>query len=255
MALLVKGRASYNPWTGVRVDLQRMNMKRVLEPEFMDDEEQVLAYAEADFSSSNQLFVDRLVAEYPSNMKHVLDLGCGPADICIRLVRMKPSVRVTAIDASAAMVRVAQQAVVDANLQDQVTVVKARLPGLSLEEDDFDTIVSKDFLHHLPNPTVFWQELKHLSQRHTAICVMDLFRPRSEDAAKAIVESVSAHEPEIFKTDFYNSLLAAFSLDEVRSQFRELGLEFAIEKVSERHFLVTGFTDGSSCRQQTLTNA
>ena len=84
---------------------------------------------------------------------------------------------------------------------------------------------------------------------------MDLFRPRSEDAAKAIVESVSAHEPEIFKTDFYNSLLAAFSLDEVRSQFRELGLEFAIEKFSERHFVVTGCTDGSSCRQPISTNA
>ena len=225
-------------------------MKRVLEPEIMDDEEQVLAYAEADFSSSNQLFVDRLVAKDRSNMKHVLDLGCGPADICIRLVRMNPSVHITAIDASAAMVRLAQQAVVDATLQDQVTVVKARLPGLSLEEDDFDTIISKDLLHHLPNPSIFWQELKHLAKRHTAIGVMDLLRPGSEDEAKAIVESVSTHEPEILKMDFYNSLLAAFSLDEVTSQFRELGLEFTVEKVSERHFLVTGFMDGSSCHQR-----
>ena len=32
-------------------------MERVLEPELMDDELQSIAYAKADFSTSNQLFV------------------------------------------------------------------------------------------------------------------------------------------------------------------------------------------------------
>ena len=34
-------------------------MERVLEPEIMDDPEQVLAYARADFEQENQGFVDQ----------------------------------------------------------------------------------------------------------------------------------------------------------------------------------------------------
>jgi ubiquinone/menaquinone biosynthesis C-methylase UbiE len=220
-------------------------MKRVLEPEIMDDDEKALAYAKADFSLSNQFFVDRLVAEYSSHMNHVLDLGCGPADIPVRLIRKIPSIRITAIDASAAMVRLARQAVIDSNLQDQISVVEGRLCGLSLKNGNFDTIISKDLLHHLPDPTIFWQELRRLAKKNTVVCVMDLFRPRSIQDAKAIVESVSGDEPDILKTDFYKSLLAAFTVDEVAKQFHNMGMELSIRKVSERHFLVTGLIDGS----------
>ena len=38
-------------------------MQRTLEPEIMADAEQSLAYANADFASSNQLFVDHLLAD------------------------------------------------------------------------------------------------------------------------------------------------------------------------------------------------
>ncbi len=221
-------------------------MERVPEPEIMDDDEQALAYVRADFSSSNQLFVDRLTAEYASYIGHVLDLGCGPADVPIRIAQKKPSARITAVDASAVMVRLAKQAVISAGVQDRITVVQGRLPGLTLDDDDFDAIISKDLLHHLPDPAAFWQELRRLAKKTTAVCVMDLFRPRSVEEAKAIVESVSGDEPEILKRDFYNSLLAAFTLDEVAAQLGDLGMRLDVEKVSERHFLATGLIGESS---------
>ena len=56
-------------------------MLRTLEPEIMDDREQSLAYANADFSSSNQWFVDHLLADYPDALRHVIDIGCGPGDV------------------------------------------------------------------------------------------------------------------------------------------------------------------------------
>ena len=40
-------------------------MNRVLEPEFMDDQDQALAYAKADFEEENQGFVNRFVEFYP----------------------------------------------------------------------------------------------------------------------------------------------------------------------------------------------
>src|SRR5207247_8763883 len=76
-------------------------MERVLEPELMDDPEQARAYARADFEEENQGFVDRFVELYPEfKAGHVLDLGCGPADIPIRLARKLPKCRITRVDVS-----------------------------------------------------------------------------------------------------------------------------------------------------------
>ena len=57
-------------------------MERVLEPELMDDALQSIAYAKADFSASNQLFVDELIRELPPQRVHrAVDIGCGPGDV------------------------------------------------------------------------------------------------------------------------------------------------------------------------------
>lgn len=46
-------------------------MERVLEPEIMNDEQQALAYAKADFSTSNQWYVDHLLADYPDKLGNI----------------------------------------------------------------------------------------------------------------------------------------------------------------------------------------
>jgi len=215
-------------------------MKRVLEPEVMDDPEQAVAYARADFSSSNQMFVDGLLARRGPELLTVLDVGCGPADIPIRLAKAKPSIHIMAVDASDVMVRVAEETVQKAGLERRITITKGRIPGLQPKAGDFDAIVSKDLLHHLPDPMVFWDEVKALARSRTVVYVMDLFRPASEKGAADIVESVSADEPDVLKRDFYNSLLAAFTVDEVRDQISRAGLTLDVRAVSERHLLVEG---------------
>ena len=216
-------------------------MKRVLEPEVMDDAEQAIAYAAADFSASNQMFVDGLLSQYGSGLRTVLDLGCGPADIGIRLARANASIQIVAVDASEAMVRVAEEAVQKAGLDGRIAVVKGRIPGWQPKVGDFDAMVSKDLLHHMADPMVFWDEVKALAHGRTAVYVMDLFRPASEKAAAEIVESVSGGEPDMLKRDFYNSLLAAFTVDEVRDQVSRAGLTLGVRAVSERHLLADGY--------------
>jgi len=215
-------------------------MDRILEPEVMDNEQQAIAYAGADFSASNQMFVDGLVDAYASRLGTVLDIGCGPGDIPIRLARTKSSVYIVAVDASDVMVRLANDAVEKADLMRRVRIAEGRIPGLKVRRGGFDAIISKDLLHHLPDPMVFWDEVKRLGRPGAALYVMDLFRPETLEAARQIVESVSANEPEILKRDFYNSLLAAFTPEEVRDQLREAGLSLEVEVVSERHMRIKG---------------
>ena len=215
-------------------------MKRILEPEIMDDEAQAIAYAQADFSASNQMFVERLLEDYSTTLKNVLDIGCGPGDIPIRLARAKPSIEITAVDASEPMVRLARRAVCDARLQKQIKVLKGRVPGLRLEAGDFDALLSKDLLHHLPDPAVFWEEVRRLAKKQTVVFVMDLLRPPTERQARNIVESVSGRESAILKRDFHDSLRAAFTLDEIRQQLREASLSLDAAQISQRHLLIKG---------------
>jgi ubiquinone/menaquinone biosynthesis C-methylase UbiE len=219
-------------------------MKRILEPEIMDDREQVAAYAKADFSSSNQMFVDKLLETYPDQLGSILDIGCGPADVAIRILRSMPFAKVTAVDASLPMVEIAKQAVQKAGFQDNIDVVLGRVPGIAVGDKQFQTIASKDLLHHLPDPSVFWKEVMKLAKETTAIHVMDLYRPNSCEDAKKIVESVSGNEPEILKRDFYHSLLAAFTVDEIQGQLESTSLPLHVTKVSERHFLIHGTLSG-----------
>jgi hypothetical protein len=57
-------------------------LKRVSEEELMDVPLRARAYAEADFSEPNSKFIALFSDKFPAfNGQHILDLGCGPADI------------------------------------------------------------------------------------------------------------------------------------------------------------------------------
>lgn len=220
-------------------------MERVLEPELMENAAQALAYARADFAGVNQGFVDRFRATFPDLASgSALDLGCGPADIPIRLCRALPRVRITAVDGSEAMLAHARRAVTEADLVDRIQLLRARLPGLPLPPRSFDAIISNSLLHHLPDPHVFWQDVQRLGRPGAAVFVMDLFRPDSPERAREIVESAAAAEDPLLKQDFFNSLLAAFTPEEVRAQLRPSLTHLDCLIISERHWLVCGRLGG-----------
>jgi ubiquinone/menaquinone biosynthesis C-methylase UbiE len=215
---------------------------RVLEPELMDDERQSLAYAKADFSASNQFFVDSLIRDFPHHLHTVVDIGCGPGDVMIRLARAAPHSHITAIDGSAPMLVLAQAAVRAAGLDARVTLVEGYVPGLALPGGSYDAVLSKDLLHHLPDPSALWKEIRRLGRPGAAVYIMDLVRPRTTADARHIVDSVAAKEEPILREDFYNSLCAAFTIDEVREQVANAGLTLEIAQVSDRHMLAKGVT-------------
>jgi len=216
-------------------------MHRILEPEVMDDPEQASAYAQADFERENQEFVERFLAAFPDLTEgHIVDLGCGPADIPIRLARALPRCRITGIDASLPMIRLGEQAIIDAGLVDRITLQCERIQSLVLPEL-VDAVVSNSLLHHIPNPLRFWLAVKQLVRPGSYALVMDLLRPASTDDAAALVDQYASNEPVILRRDFYNSLLAAFTEDEVAAQLAEMNLSrLLIDVPDDRHWLVGG---------------
>jgi SAM-dependent methyltransferase len=215
-------------------------MERVTEPELMDDEQQSIAYARADFCTSNQLYVDSLVRDFPDHLRNVVDIGCGPADVVIRLAKAAPHVRITAIDGSGPMIALARTAARDAGVDERLTLLHSRIPGPPPASHAFDAVLSKDLLHHLPDPMVLWTEITRLGRPGAAVYVMDLVRPDSEDTARAMVREGAGSEHPILQRDFYQSLLAAFTMDEVRAQVRAAGLDLTVAPIGVRHMLITG---------------
>jgi ubiquinone/menaquinone biosynthesis C-methylase UbiE len=218
---------------------------RVLEPELMDEPNQALAYARADFSEPNQAFCDFLVERFPNLPKacRVVDLGCGPADIVCRLATMKPEWSFVAIDGSAAMLEQARVALQDLEVSARVQLVTACLPDLpdAVTEQRYDVVLSNSLLHHLPDPAVLWQSACTLAKPGATILVGDLLRPESLTAAQAIVDTYAADQPDILRRDFLQSLCAAFTPEEIRSQLEAADLgSLQVTQVTDRHCYVFG---------------
>jgi hypothetical protein len=102
-------------------------------------------------------------------------------------------------------------------------------------------VLSNSLLHHLHQPEVLWQTIRSCTAPGSAILIMDLFRPASKEAARNIVNTYAGDESKILQTDFYNSLLAAFEVEEVREQLQHTGLDLHCETVSDRHLAVWGY--------------
>ena len=216
-------------------------MDRTLEPELMDDPEHALIYARADFEQENQGFVDRFREYFPDFSEgHVFDLGCGPGDIPIRFARVFPSCRITGVDASAPMLRLAEDAVQQAGLSGCITFRCERfqdLAGVSVA----DAAISNSLVHHVRNPLQFWHTLRLVVKPGSPVLVMDLLRPDSPEEAQTIVDRYAAQEPEILRRDFYHSLLAAFTEDEVAAQLAEMNLSrLMVDVPDDRHWVVGG---------------
>ena len=219
-------------------------MERITEPELMDDEAQARAYAEADFDEPNTRFValfNERVGRLPVGAA-VLDLGCGPADITLRIARRHPGIEVHGVDGAAAMLDFGRHALsYEPALAGRVRLIHGRLPGVELLRPQYDSIVSNSLLHHLHDPSVLWSTIRKCGGPGAAVLVMDLMRPVTEACAAELVELYAGREPEVLRRDFYNSLLAAFEPDEVRAQLDAAGLtSLGVEPVSDRHLVVWG---------------
>ena len=218
-------------------------MKRVAEPELMLDAEQARAYASADFEAPHSMCIDLLkqrLVDLPASGV-ALDLGCGPGDISLRFSRAFAGWCIDALDGSPAMLELGRQAADRAGLGARVRFHEVLLPQGSAPRRSYDLVFSNALLHHLEDPEALWSSACRWSGTDTLLFVMDLMRPESRGRVQELVDRYACNEPDVLRTDFYNSLLAAYRPSEVREQLRRASLShLEIEVVSDRHFIVWG---------------
>ena len=205
----------------------------------MDDREEVEAYSLADFDDVNRRCARRALRAAALDRGHALDLGTGPADIPIALCRLAPGWRVTALDQSPRMLRVARKNVARAKLRGRIRLLRTDAKAVRGLTQRVNLVMSNSLLHHLPDPIPFWFEVKRLARKDGAILVQDLCRPRSRKAARNLVTRHARTEPPLLRQLFYQSLLAAFTPGEVRAQLRTANLTgLSVRQINDRHLVV-----------------
>ena len=143
-------------------------MDRVKEPELMDTFEQAYAYADADFSSSEESLVNGLekylkikkLDLYSKSL--IIDIGCGPGNISEKLSVRWPSVQIIGIDGSKEMLEIARkrrESIDDQARKSCLSYKLASLKSISKNSDNYklnaDLVVSNSVLHHVHKPSDF----------------------------------------------------------------------------------------------------
>lgn len=215
----------------------------------MADSAQVQAFQQ----SNKDYYLPVLLSIYQqySNIDQgrIVDLGSGTGDFDILLAKHYPGLRITGYDGSPAMVSTAQK-----NAQENKVDIDFQCKAFNLIEDSADLVISTNTLHHIHNPKIFWSTVCAISNN---VFVVDLVRPVSNTHAEKIVEHFSSSASNWYKTDFYNSLLAAFSPEELQDQISNTNLILEIlgdpdlaqlvvisgnfNKTKQQHELLSGF--------------
>ncbi len=201
-------------------------LSRVPEPEIMDTDDEVDAYASAAaqsyLESIDRTFVDhigRLIADAGlEGSARVLDFGCGPGQIPIMIAQRWPEMRVLGIDAGPNMIEQAHKETAAAGVSVKYAVVRlgpqgaARLP---YGDNDFDIVLCNSVLHHLDDPVGTLDELARVAKPAGAVLVRDLLRPPAP-AYPLHVRIFGRHYSGEMRRLFEVSVRAAYTMAEMK---------------------------------------
>jgi SAM-dependent methyltransferase len=215
------------------------------EPQLMLDADQARAYSEGDFASAHDAFVAHVRDAIGELAGPVADLGCGPADVTVRLARANAAATFVGVDGSPAMLALGRERVAAAGLTDRIRLELVLLPDPAAVGAGYAAVVSNSLLHHLDDPAVLWTSIRAAGRPGAPFAVGDLVRPRSQGALDGLVRRWAAGAPPVLVRDFAASLAAAYTVDEVAAQLAATDLvDVAVEVVTDRHLLATGRIPG-----------
>lgn len=217
-------------------------MDRILEEEVMVNSDSAKAFEHADFERLHFMIMEKINKTYPTrDFNSILDLGCGPCTFEEKLLKSYQNSKIYCVDASKAMLEFANKRMKQYIDIGRIQLLHEYLPTTKIPKIKYDLIIAINFLHHLPEPGVLWNTIKQYGEAGTAIVVMDLIRPNSKDGAEDIVNRVSKDETKIMREDHYNSLLASFTINEVKEQLKDAEMLNNLNIIDTKsHMFITG---------------
>jgi ubiquinone/menaquinone biosynthesis C-methylase UbiE len=149
----------------------------------------------------------------PSNVKSLLDAGCGNGVLVNRLKEVAPDIReLHGVDRSKTALRYVK-----------VAKTEASIDSLPFDDRRFEMVVALEVIEHLPQ-TVYMKALKELSrvaQRYILITV-----PNDQNIDQTLIQCKECRT--LFNPDYH---LRRFASNDLHSLFNKLGFENQFVKV------------------------
>ncbi len=204
-------------------------MERVPEPELMEKKEQVISYDEADFSVGENKLIKQINYYLLKNgidlneKDLIVDLGCGPGNMTVRLAREWPNTMVVGLDGSKEMIMKAEsnkKISIDQRKLENLQYICADIKELKLNEvvpnKEISLLTSNSLIHHITHLGDFFKIIKSLSNKNTINFHKDLKRPSNKKSALELKAQCSKKYNEILTNDYYASLKASYTYKELK---------------------------------------
>ncbi len=211
-------------------------MKRIPEPESMDTMEEAI---ELDKMCQKYIYIlDEAMARSVTRMGirtgKVLEIGIGPARIASKIVSYNPGLTVFGIDLSESMLKIAKENIKKFNIEKgKINLIRADGKRLPFRDNTFDLVLSHNMLHHIPDPVPLLKEVKRVVRQDGGILIRDLIRPPNKFIARLYSYMFGLGYTKKMRKLYYESMLAAFSRDEIKKMLKDAGLDVNIKS----HFL------------------
>ena len=205
-------------------------LPRVPEPEEMDDASEVASYtsaaAERHLDGIDNTFVEhflRLLPESAGAAPHyALDIGTGPAQIPIKILRGIPNLRIVGVDRSPNMLACARRAALAVRVSDRLFLLRADGHNLPFPDGAFPAVLCNSMLHHARDPVVLLREMFRVAAPGAAILLRDLRRPSRPLLAWHLWRHGRRYRGEMRRL-FNASVQAAYTLDELTELLQRAG--------------------------------
>ena len=154
----------------------------------------------------------------------MLDLACGPAHQLVQVARLNPEVRFVGLDASPAMLQCAQSTLARDGVSN-VELVRGDMMRLShMDDASMDGVICTMSLHHLPDHAALCatlHEVRRVLKPQGRFYLMDFGRPKRLNTQRFFADDL--RQSAQFTEDYFNSLRAAFSVEELTAAVAPLG--------------------------------
>ena len=144
-----------------------------------------------------------------------VELGSGLGAIAIGMVRALPGLHLIAVEASAAMLRLARrkQGVMHTN----VAFVGGDATATGLPGQSCDLVLAHGLVHRLADPLALFAEVARLAREDAAIYICDVRRPETPEALERAARDPEEPWSERQRQQFRAAMHAGLRVDEVRA--------------------------------------
>ena len=95
----------------------------------------------------------------------ILDLGTGPGNLPVEIVKRAPRIEIVGVDLSRQLIRMARTRALIGGLSDRISFEVGNAAKLRFADDTFDMVISTGMLHSLRKPAIVLTEINRVLKK------------------------------------------------------------------------------------------